>query len=88
MLEAQDTERRIAPRRRLLKGGYIVFNDGHSTIDCRVRNLSETGARLEVASVIGVPDRFDLVLADKSARRPCRLVWRSPGAVGVAFEQG
>lgn len=37
-------EQRQATRHRTLKGAKIVFNDGHSTISCTVRNLSETGA--------------------------------------------
>lgn len=36
-------EHRIAPRRRLLKGGKISFSNG-AVIDCTIRNLSETGA--------------------------------------------
>jgi hypothetical protein len=36
---------RIAPRRRILKAGSIQFGGG--SIDCTIRNLSETGAALE-----------------------------------------
>jgi hypothetical protein len=88
MLPNQETERRAEPRRPVLKGGRIVFNNGFSTIDCRVRNLSAGGARLQVASVVGVPDRFDLVMTDTKERRPCRIAWRNANLVGVAFEQG
>jgi hypothetical protein len=88
MLADQQTERRAAPRRLVLKGGRIVFNNGFSTLDCRVRNLSEGGARLQVASVVGVPDRFDLVVTDTNERQPCRIAWRNGNLIGVAFEQG
>ena len=55
---------RIAPRRRVLKAGSIVF--GGSAIDCTVRNLSETGAALEVVTPLFIPDRFTLlVLTDQ-----------------------
>jgi hypothetical protein len=47
-------EHRTAPRRRLLKAGRISFGGG--TIDCTVRNLSETGAALEVSSPVGIPN--------------------------------
>jgi hypothetical protein len=80
-----DTERRSAPRKRTLKGGRIAFNAGQSTIECVVLNLSETGAKLRVTSVMGIPDTFDLLLADKSRRR-CRVAWRKLDEMGVAFE--
>jgi hypothetical protein len=41
-------ENRRAPRHRVLKGGAIGFGGG--SVDCLVRNLSATGAALEVAT--------------------------------------
>ncbi len=80
-----DSERRSSQRQRTLKGGRIVFNGGRSTIECVVRNLSETGAKLKVNSILGIPDGFELLLSDGSRQR-CRLVWRSMTEIGVAFE--
>ena len=51
---------RAAPRHRVLKAGSIEFNGG--VIDCTIRNVSDTGAALEVASPVGVPDSFWLVV--------------------------
>jgi hypothetical protein len=51
---------RIAPRRRVLKAGSIEFGGG--AIDCTIRNISETGAALEVVSPLYIPDRFTLVV--------------------------
>ncbi|MFK4386305.1 hypothetical protein ABIA40_005713 [Bradyrhizobium sp. USDA 223] len=41
-------ERRDKARHRVLKAGTIEFGGG--AIDCTVRNLSDTGAALDVAS--------------------------------------
>jgi hypothetical protein len=79
-----DTENRAAPRRSTLKGGHIVFNGGRSTIDCTVRNLSAKGAKLQVASVVGIPETFDLLLQG-SSRQPCRVKWRTLKELGVEF---
>lgn len=76
-------EHRAAQRRRTLKAATISFGGG--AIDCIVRNLSETGASLEVISPIGIPDRFTLVDTDRS-KRPCRIVWRREKRIGVRFE--
>jgi hypothetical protein len=78
-------ERRSSQRKRTLKGARIVFNAGHSTIECVVRNLSDTGAKLQISSVIGIPDSFELLLSDNS-RRQCRVAWRTLQEMGVAFD--
>ncbi len=84
MMTAPETEKRTAQRRTTLKGGKIVFNAGRSTIDATVRNLSRDGAKLMVASVIGIPDDFDLLLPN-TQRQPCHVVWRKAKELGVAF---
>jgi len=75
---------RIAPRRRVLKAGSIEFGGG--AIDCTVRNLSETGAALEVVSPLYIPDRFTLVVGTDQLKRPCRIVWQTERRIGVAFD--
>lgn len=77
-------ERRTALRRRTLKGARIVVNNGYSTFDCIVRNLSETGALLKLASTLGIPDNFDLVF-DDGRRFACTVMRRSSEELGVAF---
>jgi hypothetical protein len=75
---------RIAPRRRVLKAGSIEFGGG--AIDCTVRNLSETGAALEIVSPLYIPDRFTLVVRTDQLKRPCRIVWHKERRIGVAFD--
>lgn len=77
-------EQRKSPRHRVLKTGHIVFNGGSSTIDCTVRNLSDNGALLKVASPIGIPASFDLVLSDHTSRT-CQIVRRAANEIGVVF---
>ena len=84
MWTAADTENRQAQRRKTLRGARIVFNAGRSTIDATVRNVSSRGAKLQVSSVVGIPDTFDLML-DNTARQPCRVVWRTLKELGVEF---
>ena len=86
MMTDTDTEKRGVQRRSTLKGGKIVFNAGRSTIDCTLRNLSSTGAKLTVSSVGGMPDTFDLVL-DGGAKQPCRIKWRRLKEIGVEFRR-
>ena len=43
-----------------MKAGTIEFGGG--VIDCTVRNLSDSGAALDVVSPVGIPERFTLIL--------------------------
>ena len=77
-------EHRIAPRRLILKAGTIEFGGGG--IDCIVRNLSETGAALEVVTPLFIPDRFTLSIPSNQFKRPCHIVWRKETRIGIAFD--
>lgn len=80
-------EKRRVPRHRTLKGGSISFNRAGG-IDCRVRNLSVAGACLEVASQVGVPDDFVLVIESDHLKQPCHVIWRTATRLGVEFRAG
>ncbi len=77
-------ERRRADRHRVFKGARISFRGLHASINCVIRDYSDSGARLLVDSPIGVPDRFDLV-RDNAPTVECRVVWRKATQIGVAF---
>ena len=75
---------RQSPRLRTLKGGSITF--GFTTaIDCIIRNLSETGACLEVESPVGIPDDFTVLIRPEIIKRNCRVIWRHAKRIGVRF---
>jgi hypothetical protein len=80
-------ERRKIPRHRTLKAGSISFNRA-AGIDCRVRNLSPAGACLEVASQLGIPDDFVLVVEADHLKQPCHVIWRTATRMGVEFRSG
>jgi hypothetical protein len=75
---------RVAPRHRTLKAGTIEFRGG--TIDCVVKNISDTGAALEVASPVGIPEEFNLLISGNLDRHPCRVVWVKDRRMGVTFK--
>jgi PilZ domain-containing protein len=78
------SEHRSTLRHRMLKAGKIEF--GSSAIDCVVRNVSETGAALEVESPVGIPERFDLFVSQDRSRRPAHVVWRKARRIGIRFD--
>ena len=77
-------DKRSPKRHRMLKHATIMFGWA-AGISCVVRNVSPTGACLEVASHSGIPDTFDLVFDHDKSRRACEVVWRKRLLIGVAF---
>ena len=77
-------ERRKYPRVRVLKGAKIVIGTS-SVLDCVVRDLSSTGARIEIPNAIGLPEALDVTFDGGHTFRPCRLKWRTLNETGVEF---
>jgi hypothetical protein len=75
-------EKRLSPRRTAAVPAKILYGQGK--IDCIIRNVSDTGAKLEVRAVSKVPPTFQL-LVDGHEPQTCRVVWRSLREMGVAF---
>jgi len=74
-----------AQRHRVLKGARIVFNHLSSSFSCVVRDISETGARLQLDVPIGIPDSFELVFDDGSPPRQCVVTRHSGRTLAVRF---
>jgi hypothetical protein len=78
------TENRKSPRHKVFKAATIEFNRAGG-VSCTVRNISDGGACLEVASPIGIPLVFDLHITSDHQIRTCHLVWKSERRIGVSF---
>ena len=76
-------DHRRAARQRTFKGGRISLPIG--TVDCLIRNMSPTGALLELKEVGLVPDDFSLIIKPENTRRQCRVVRREGLRLGVKF---
>lgn len=78
-------EKRLAPRRNTMIEAILVFDGGRGRIPCIIRNLSDTGAKIEVqGSVAAVPNTFDLI-APRHRPHSCRVVWRALRELGIEF---
>lgn len=78
-------EKRASQRYRVFKGGTITFeNNG---IACTVRNMSDSGAAIDLESPVILPQSFTLSITRDNLVRNCRPVWRADKRVGLAFVQ-
>lgn len=80
-------ESRRAERVRSFLRARIVFNNQNSTIDCTVKNISPTGAKIEIANSLSVPAEFDLEVPQRGRVYRAKIVWRDADSMGVTFAQ-
>jgi hypothetical protein len=83
---SEHENRRQAERHRTLKHARIILNNGNSTFDCTIRNISVNGAMIEVAAPIGIPNRFELALGTDIHGPACTVRWRTDRVIGVSFD--
>jgi hypothetical protein len=77
-------ETRGARRYRVTKAAQIECGDAKLT--CILRDISTTGAALEVSDPVIIPAKFTLVLAEDGLKLPCTVVRRAGFRIGVAFD--
>jgi PilZ domain len=77
-------ETRAAPRYRVSKPAQIEH--GGRKITCTLRDLSTTGAALEVPDPAVIPAKFTLVVPEDGLKLTCRVVRRIGFRIGVVFE--
>ena len=78
-------ERRSSARQKSFLQGRIYFNNRRSSVDCLIRDYSETGARLKFSESIAVPDAMELYIPNKEEIHRARVEWRSGNEMGVSF---
>jgi PilZ domain len=77
---------RESPRQKSFLKATIRFHSRNVTVDCVVRNISLTGARLEIERTFTLPMEFELEIPQRGAVLQCQLKWRKDAAAGVRFK--
>ncbi len=80
-------ERRPARRKQALLTAIITYNDGAFSFTCTIRDLSETGARLDVGKTAQFPSDFFLINIRDRTAYDARVVWNHGAKIGVSFKK-
>ena len=78
-------EGRKADRVRTFLRARIVFNNQNSTIDCTIKNISASGAKIEISNSTTIPGEFNLEIPARGQLLRARIMWRDADAIGVQF---
>ena len=80
----QNAERRKEERETV--GHYLLqvdARDGRDPIQCRIRNISVSGACLELSEKTELPNEVTLIIGN--VMREAKVVWREWKQIGIAF---
>jgi hypothetical protein len=80
-------DKRKHPRKAMRYAAWVQDGDTNPQ-SCVLSDISDSGARIEVQNPDDVPELFTLLLSGQanSARRRCRVKWRTEDQIGVQFE--
>lgn len=81
----RDENRREHKRHRVFKRGTLVFNNGFSTIDCTIKDLSDGGARVAIEGGFSLPDRLELVIVESGRKFSVQKRWQTDRQTGLMF---
>jgi len=80
-----DADRRDFPRIKSLLQGIVYYNDRSAAADCLIRDISDTGARLELSETVVIPYLIDLYIPKREETLRASVQWRHGDLVGIAF---
>ncbi|MEM9734376.1 MAG: PilZ domain-containing protein [Pseudomonadota bacterium] len=86
MTKLTNNKRERAARQRMLKTGKISYSDGAISTQCIIRDMSPTGARLQLVNDIPLPERFNLEIPSEGIVMDCFIRRRDGDQIGVSFE--
>jgi hypothetical protein len=69
----------------VLLTGRLVYGDAHLTLECAIRDLSEGGARVRIASPVLLPAQVWLIEVRAATAFSCEVAWRRAPEFGVKF---
>ena len=81
-------EKSRCPRVRRLRQARCVFNNGSSSLDMTLRNISATGANIAGDALICLPPTFEFQILHNFSGysgRQARLVWSRGATAGIEF---
>jgi hypothetical protein len=80
-VKAQEAKRSM----RVVLQARVSYSDGAISTQCTVNELSDVGARINVATSFTLPETFDLAIPQRNLTRRVKLLWRTGNQAGVEF---
>ena len=76
--------RRVA-RKHVLLSGKIAYAEGAASLNCTIRDISATGARITISRGQGLPQSVYLIDLRSRVAHDAHVVWQRSPLFGLAF---
>jgi PilZ domain-containing protein len=80
-----EADRRTKARSETFKIGTIAYDPDRRVLSV-IKNISPTGALLELENAVEIPDEFTLAIDSEPSPRFCRVAWKKAKQVAVNFD--
>ena len=81
------SDRRRAPRPRKLLSGKLVYGQPGYSLDVTIRDLTDSGARVRLATDAAVHDPVWLIDNGAGVAHRAVVAWRKPQELGLRFDE-
>lgn len=78
-------KKRVAPRQRVLFGGKIIYGDGAFSVDCVIRDLSASGAKITLGQRVSIPADVWFIDLHGGVAYGAQVAWRRTPYAGLRF---
>ncbi|MBI3705099.1 MAG: PilZ domain-containing protein [Rhizobiales bacterium] len=78
-------ERRQVSRQKSFLRGLVYLGNSPSAVNCLVRDMSDSGARLTFSAPIAASEMLELHIPVKGQRLRGKVIWREGEEIGIAF---
>jgi len=73
-------------RIRTFLKGIVYYDNRRASIECTIRDLSDTGARVAFTTLVSLPDNVELHIPQKQMTLPAQVRRREGNEIGVSFQ--
>jgi hypothetical protein len=78
-------ERRRSLRPRVLLGGKLVYGGSHFSVDCTIRDMTDSGARARLGANNYIENEVWLINLHGGVAYHSVVAWRRPPELGLCF---
>lgn len=84
-----DGKSRQEQRTEVQKTGSISYAGGDLNVECNIRDLTSSGAKLHLGNDVTIPSCFDLTILPDNITKKAQVCWRDNQELGIQFiEEG
>ena len=73
-------------RGRTFLKGIVYYDNRRASIECTIRDLSETGACIEFTTLVSVPDNIELHISQKQITLAAQVRQRNAHQMSILFQ--